>query len=1066
MYQGSHSFRKPVLSFHDPHSSYVYSAQGPQQVPVSVPMTPMDYAYSQSMLPSNLLSTPSPYVNHPSFLSSQQSFMAPPASPYGVPGSANSLGGGAFSFPRVSSSPMLPYGTQNSHQQQQRQPSQTSHEHLNFSRTVVLSGISPNLTIREILDEIDHGPIEFVQLKEESSDVQEHGPLTQAKGSNACHISFVNTHISYHFHHKYAKNPQNLKSLRENLKDSSALKVSVNDAAKISSPVKKTASTRGEQDYIKVKTLNYIMEFDATRAIRIAFRILDSDLVPLMEKAFRTRCSKFGEIEHIVVTEDEENSELEFILHFTSIDAAIKVYEHYSNKLTSESSNATPAGDDRADLVQLSCLYVAFSRDRCDRAELAEARLCFQRPPAHSSDVGSLHSASPLPSDPKVSQIFHRNSSSGNSVSPESSRASDLRSDFKALNISPEQPNPDQDLEPGCTRATSEHSTSEVDPKNSFEEAVNFAGKSDIHFGSDGSGPASPSIGPTDYYADQSFNSVYSGFPSDPYLHHQSMVFSAGYPGSANASFVSLPPQPPSNAESLTSGNRTLYLGNLHQKTTVEEIANNVRAGGLVESIKHYQSRRVCFITFVDPAIALKFYLSHQVLHQLVIRDSEISVKWGKTHSGALPTDIAYAVNSGASRNVYIGFRMNKTGPPNLRIPDEATLRRDFSKFGGMEQINYYRQKDCGFMNFLNIADAITVVECFDSRDANRIRTIVGDEGQFFEKYRHFKISYGKDRCGNPLKFSYVKRDSDSMTETSSMTHSIPRNVLPSRIDPINEEAAYVFGISTNQEDGGKESSENIADATMVHEGDADPSYSGTISEEIVAPKNAADDNLTLRKVSLIEKRKKEAASRVSSKQAVPVTQPELNGEEEEDEDENESADDADEDDDISIIINSETTGTPSKKTPYKHTPYRQTPRKSHRKAQKVYHDNFELSDLINAAYNSGAESPMTHASYNSSFEQSTPVGSVSSPTPLFRPPQVPYARTFSRAPPSFPPIHQLQNGTYGPPSPYGSGSQVMSDYLARASNEHYLYAAMLHGDTSYDDIRDTRRSSRRSSKR
>ena len=95
----------------------------------------------------------------------------------------------------------------------------------------------------------------------------------------------------------------------------------------------------------------------------------------------------------------------------------------------------------------------------------------------------------------------------------------------------------------------------------------------------------------------------------------------------------------------------------MHPSTTIEEIANNVRAGGLVESINYRPEKRVCFITFIDPNIAYKFFMSHQVLHQLVIHGYEVTVGWANQPSGPLPRDIGVAVSSGATRNVYIGIK-------------------------------------------------------------------------------------------------------------------------------------------------------------------------------------------------------------------------------------------------------------------------------------------------------------------------------------------------------------------------------------------------------------------------
>lgn len=171
-------------------------------------------------------------------------------------------------------------------------------------------------------------------------------------------------------------------------------------------------------------------------------------------------------------------------------------------------------------------------------------------------------------------------------------------------------------------------------------------------------------------------------------------------------------------------GNRTVYLGNLHQDSSVEEICNVVR-GGLLQSIRFLSERHVCFITFIDPIAAAQFFAMCQ-LHGLTIHNRRIKVGWGK-HSGPLSNALSLAVSNGASRNIYIG---NIT---DFDYYNAQKLRDDFSKFGDIEQINYLEEKNCAFINFVNIANAIKAIDGIKSSD----------------DYKTLKINFGKDRCGN-----------------------------------------------------------------------------------------------------------------------------------------------------------------------------------------------------------------------------------------------------------------------------------------------------------------------------
>jgi RNA recognition motif-containing protein len=170
-------------------------------------------------------------------------------------------------------------------------------------------------------------------------------------------------------------------------------------------------------------------------------------------------------------------------------------------------------------------------------------------------------------------------------------------------------------------------------------------------------------------------------------------------------------------------GNRTVYLGNIHPETTIEEICNVVR-GGLLHHIRYIPDKHICFVTFIDPTSAASFYALSN-LQGLMIHNRRLKIGWGK-HSGALPAAIALAVSGGASRNVYIG---------NLDESwSEERLKQDFSEYGEIELVNTLREKSCAFVNFTNIANAIKAIEAVRSK----------------EDYRRFKVNFGKDRCGNP----------------------------------------------------------------------------------------------------------------------------------------------------------------------------------------------------------------------------------------------------------------------------------------------------------------------------
>ncbi|KAL8927528.1 MAG: hypothetical protein Q9208_002333 [Pyrenodesmia sp. 3 TL-2023] len=203
-------------------------------------------------------------------------------------------------------------------------------------------------------------------------------------------------------------------------------------------------------------------------------------------------------------------------------------------------------------------------------------------------------------------------------------------------------------------------------------------------------------------------------------------------------------------------GNRTVYLGNIHPETTIEEICNVVR-GGLLHHIRYIPDKHICFVTFIDPTSAASFYALSN-MQGLMIHNRRLKIGWGK-HSGALPPAIALAVTGGASRNVYIG---------NLDESwTEERLRLDFSEYGEIELVNALREKSCAFVNFTNIANAIKAIEAIRGK----------------EDYARFKVNFGKDRCGNqPRQNNHNNQHSQQqhpgLHPRDSMTSQSPMNGL------------------------------------------------------------------------------------------------------------------------------------------------------------------------------------------------------------------------------------------------------------------------------------------------
>lgn len=193
----------------------------------------------------------------------------------------------------------------------------------------------------------------------------------------------------------------------------------------------------------------------------------------------------------------------------------------------------------------------------------------------------------------------------------------------------------------------------------------------------------------------------------------------AGYVGFSNTlAGINLDPT------QVQPGNRTVYLGNIHPETTLEEICNTIR-GGILQQIRYIQDKHIAFVTFVDSNAAVAFF--HTATFQgIALHNRRLKVGWGK-HSGPPSPGIAMVVQAGGSRNVYIGQI------DDFEAFDEAKIRQDFSQYGEIELVNLLKEKNCAFVNFTNIANSIKAIEGIKQN----------------EEYSKFKIAYGKDRCAN-----------------------------------------------------------------------------------------------------------------------------------------------------------------------------------------------------------------------------------------------------------------------------------------------------------------------------
>ncbi|KAG2188480.1 hypothetical protein INT44_001234 [Umbelopsis vinacea] len=243
--------------------------------------------------------------------------------------------------------------------------------------------------------------------------------------------------------------------------------------------------------------------------------------------------------------------------------------------------------------------------------------------------------------------------------------------------------------------------TPSVDSANGFAALGQFNGANSM-YGSMGAYSAAPMMMNTQF-AGMANSRMAGGYPQS--------AFPMGFNAGASMGGASHSGSEPS---------RTIYLGNLPEDTTYNDILNHVHTG-VVESLRLLSEKSCGFLSFLDFTSAQAFYMEYNSGHKLSINGNDVRVGWGK-HS-TIPSTVQTAVQSGATRNVYLGnLEENIT---------EEELKADLETYGQIEHIKIVPEKHCAFVHFTSISAAINCV------------TNLPNES----KWEGRRVNYGKDRC-------------------------------------------------------------------------------------------------------------------------------------------------------------------------------------------------------------------------------------------------------------------------------------------------------------------------------
>ncbi|KAI8339110.1 armadillo-type protein [Chlamydoabsidia padenii] len=165
--------------------------------------------------------------------------------------------------------------------------------------------------------------------------------------------------------------------------------------------------------------------------------------------------------------------------------------------------------------------------------------------------------------------------------------------------------------------------------------------------------------------------------------------------------------QPSSNNSTSQQPTRTLWIGNLDNTWTLDDLATLFGPFGSIDTIRHLPNKECAFINFnrVEDAIKAKEAVVHQMNHRL--GTSLVRVGFGKSDYPLATTTLE--CEQGPTRALWIG---------NLPLTiTPSTLFTLFSNFGVIESVRILNHKNCGFVNFTNQQDAICAKQALQSKE-------------------------------------------------------------------------------------------------------------------------------------------------------------------------------------------------------------------------------------------------------------------------------------------------------------------------------------------------------------
>ncbi|KAH9483775.1 Pumilio domain-containing protein C56F2.08c [Psilocybe cubensis] len=236
-------------------------------------------------------------------------------------------------------------------------------------------------------------------------------------------------------------------------------------------------------------------------------------------------------------------------------------------------------------------------------------------------------------------------------------------------------------------------------------------------------------------------------------------------PGGHNRSVSPKSEQPSTQLQTPT---RSLWIGNLDSAVTSEQLIHVFAPYGAIESLRLLPEKECGFVNFVDQADAIR--AKDDVLNRLggnigMPNGQTVRIGFGKADSAPVapakgnpaspgPTSPSNAGTKSAGANAGLGgmdAQLQSTPTRALwigSIPSSttpATILSVFSPYGPIESARVLTHKNCGFINFERLDDAVRARKALNGRDV-----LGSDVGAIRIGFAKVPVKNGQEGTGSP----------------------------------------------------------------------------------------------------------------------------------------------------------------------------------------------------------------------------------------------------------------------------------------------------------------------------